>query len=76
MTHDSAGTMDRQLRAAAWRTSSFSTGGECVSVAEVGDRVALRNSNLPLAGTLIFTRRQVAEWVEGCKSTDFDDLTS
>jgi hypothetical protein len=58
-----------------WRKSSFSgQGGSCVEVAQDHDRVAVRNSNRPDAGTLHFTRAEMAAWIEGCKAGGFDDL--
>jgi hypothetical protein len=59
-----------------WRKSSFSGPGECLIVAELGSEVALRNSNKPGAGTLVFGRGEVAAWVAGCKASEFDDLTT
>jgi hypothetical protein len=58
-----------------WRTSSFSApDGNCVEVAAADDRIAVRNSNDPGAGTLTFTRAEMAAWIEGCKAGEFDDL--
>jgi hypothetical protein len=58
-----------------WRKSSFSgTSGTCVEIAVIGDGVLVRNSNHPDAGTIVFTRRQMAAWVAGCKAGEFDDL--
>jgi hypothetical protein len=59
-----------------WRKSSFSSGGECVSVAGVGGEVALRNSNRPDGGTLVFSRGELAAWIAGVKAGEFDDLTA
>ncbi len=61
---------------AAWRKASFSGDqGSCVEVAPVGDgRIALRNSNHPDAGVLVFTRAEISAWVRGCKAGEFDDL--
>jgi hypothetical protein len=61
-----------------WRKSTFS-GAEsnCVEVAAgLGDedRIAVRNSNNPEAGTLSFTRAEMAAWINGCKAGEFDDL--
>lgn len=57
-----------------WRTSSFSNNGTCVEVADLGDEIALRNSNDPDAGTLYFTRAEMKAWLAGCKAGEFDDL--
>ncbi|MEM8923274.1 MAG: DUF397 domain-containing protein [Actinomycetota bacterium] len=59
----------------AWRKSSFSGGGgDCVEVAPVGDEIAVRNSKRPDGGTLRFTRTEMAAFVAGSKSGEFDDL--
>jgi hypothetical protein len=58
---------------ARWRTSSFS-GGQCVAVAEVGGAIALRNSNHPDAGTLLFTPAGMAAWIRSARAGELDDL--
>ncbi len=68
----------RELSTAAWRTSSFSSGygGLCVEVALLGDgRAAVRNSNHPDAGVVLFTRAEMDAWISGVKAGEFDDLT-
>jgi hypothetical protein len=68
------------LARAEWRKSSFSGGGgesgpECVEVAPlVGGRIALRNSNHPDKGAVLFTRAELAAWLKGVKAGQFDDL--
>ncbi|RCW39807.1 uncharacterized protein DUF397 [Halopolyspora algeriensis] len=64
------------LSKAAWRKSSFSTsGGNCVEVAPLADgRIAVRNSNAPEAGTVLFTRAEMDAWIRGVKAGEFDDL--
>jgi len=63
-----------------WRTSSFtedggSNGGTCMQAAALPDgRVAVRNSNAPDAGVVLFTRAEMAAWVKGVKAGEFDDL--
>jgi hypothetical protein len=65
-----------ELSTAAWRTSSFSNGhGECVEVALLDDgRTAVRNSNHPEAGVVLFTRPEMDAWIKGVKAGEFDDL--
>jgi Domain of unknown function (DUF397) len=58
-----------------WRKSSFSdTKGNCVEVAAAGAEVAVRNSNRPEAGILLFTHDEISAWIQGVKSGEFDDL--
>lgn len=75
--------MDQALMARAeWRKSSFSGSmdepgtGNCVEVAPLaGGTIALRNSNHPEAGTVLFTRTELHAWIQGCKAGEFDDLS-
>jgi hypothetical protein len=68
------------LTQARWRKSSFSTGGsngggDCVETAALPDgRIAVRNSKDPEAGTVFFTRTEIAAWLKGVKAGEFDDL--
>ncbi|MCX4095369.1 DUF397 domain-containing protein [Nocardia sp. alder85J] len=59
-----------------WRKSSFSgPDGNCVECAELpGGGVAVRNSNHPDDGTLVFTRAELSAWILGCRAGEFDDL--
>lgn len=58
-----------------WRKSTYSgQNGDCVEVCEVGDLILVRNSHRPDAGTIEFTRSELAAWVNGCKAGEFDDL--
>lgn len=74
MTFDGNGAVSEGLATAFWRKASFSGVGECVTLAEQGHQVALRNSRHPDRGTLLFPRSQMAAWVAGCKDGSFDDL--
>jgi hypothetical protein len=59
-----------------WRKSHFSNpSGNCVELADLPDgRVAMRNSRDPEGPALIYTRRQVGDFVLGVKDGEFDDL--
>lgn len=69
------------LANAVWRKSSFSGsggtgGGNCVEVAALDDGyIAMRNSNNPQRGTVLFTRAEMSAWIKGCEAGEFDDLT-
>ncbi|MGH3830345.1 MAG: DUF397 domain-containing protein [Pseudonocardiaceae bacterium] len=61
---------------AAWRKSSRSNGGsdqtDCVEVAELRDRVAMRDSRDPAGPVLAFTRTQWRAFVSTVQTSDFD----
>lgn len=65
-----------ELAHATWRKSSFSNDqGQCVETAALADgTIAVRNSNYPEAGVVLFTRAEMAAWINGCKAGEFDDL--
>ena len=51
-------------------------GGACVEVALLDDgRTAVRNSNYPDAGVVLFTRAEMDAYIKGVKASEFDDLT-
>ncbi|AXG79963.1 DUF397 domain-containing protein [Streptomyces paludis] len=63
-----------------WRKSSFSGGsngggGECLETAFLSDgRVAVRDSKIPSAGALVFSRTGMAAWLAGVKAGRFDSF--
>ena len=68
------------LTLAEWRKSSFSGGGgtgggDCVEVAPLDDgRIAVRNSNHPQKGAVLFTRAEMDAWIKDVRAGEFDDL--
>ncbi len=64
------------LPGARWRKSRVSNpSGSCVEIAELpGGAVAVRNSRHPSGPALIYTRAEVAAFLIGVKSGEFDDL--
>jgi hypothetical protein len=59
----------------AWRKSSYSaSNGACVAVADLGDRVGIRNSNHPTRATLELAPAAVAAFVADCAAGQLDDL--
>lgn len=74
MTTESELPARQQARLAPFRKSSYSASGECVIVADRGDRIAVRDSKQPDAGTLYLTRQEMAAWLAGIKAGEFDDL--
>ncbi|GAB2724506.1 DUF397 domain-containing protein [Nocardia thraciensis] len=58
-----------------WRVSSYTDNGTCVEVAAAPNgEILVRNSNRRDAGTLDFTRAEMAAWIKGVKAGEFDDL--
>jgi hypothetical protein len=59
----------------AWRKSTFSgANGDCVELAAADGLIAVRHSKEPEAGTLFYTRSELAAFISGCKAGEFDDL--
>lgn len=67
--------VDRRNPALRWRLSSFTMESNCVEMAPIENRVVVRNSNHRDAGTLMFTRAEMAVWLDGIKAGQLDDLT-
>jgi hypothetical protein len=68
------------LSRAVWRKSSGGANGggttECVEVAALGnDRIAVRDSKHPDGAVLFLTRAELAVWISGVKTGEFNDLT-
>jgi len=66
----------QDLAGVRWIKSSFSAhNGECVEFAALDDgHVALRSSNRPQDGVILFTRSEIAAWLQGAKHGEFDHL--
>lgn len=61
------------LTGARWCKSSYSSGnGQCVEVAPIYRRVAVRDSKNPGGGALVLTPKQWAAFVGGIRSGAFD----
>jgi hypothetical protein len=63
----------RQLQ---WRKSKASNpSGNCVELAELdGGDIAVRNSRHPCGPTIVYTRAEIAAFISGVRSGEFDDL--
>lgn len=59
-----------------WRKSSYSNpSGNCVELAELPTGlIGVRNSREPDGAVIYYTRPEVAAFINGCKSGEFDDL--
>lgn len=62
---------------ATWRKSQYSnSSGSCVEVAELPDgQVAIRNSRYPSGPALIYTQAEMAAFLAGAKTGEFDGLS-
>ena len=60
----------------AWRKSGASNpNGDCVELALLpAGGVAVRNSRGPHGAALIYTRAEIAAFLQGAKAGEFDDL--
>jgi hypothetical protein len=59
-----------------WRKSSASNPtGNCVELAALaGGRIAVRNSRDPSGPVLVYTRAELAAFLDGVRAGEFDDL--
>lgn len=66
-----------ELGPLTWRKSTASNpSGDCVEVAGLaGGDVAVRNSRDPNGPALVYTRAEIAAFVQGVRLGEFDDLT-
>ncbi|MFI6938683.1 DUF397 domain-containing protein [Streptomyces sp. NPDC050418] len=64
------------IAGARWRKSRRSNpDGECVELAGLPDgQVAVRNSRFPAGPALVYTKAEIAAFIQGAKDGDFDDL--
>lgn len=64
------------LPGVVWRKSRCSNpSGNCVELGELSDgRVAVRNSRHPKGPALVYARHEMAAFIWGAKSGEFDDL--
>jgi len=59
-----------------WRKATASNPtGNCVEIAVLGGGdIAVRNSRHPTGPTLVYTRAEIAAFIAGIRSGEFDDL--
>lgn len=72
------GTPADAITGVMWTKSARSNqSGNCVEVAQLPDgSVAVRNSRHPGGPALVYTRAEMAAFVEGAKGGDFDAFTA
>ncbi|QKV97309.1 DUF397 domain-containing protein [Streptomyces sp. NA02950] len=78
MEHFVNGVPASSITCVKWIKSRKSNAeGACVEVAELpGGGVAMRNSRHPDGPALVYTRAELAAFVAGAKSGDFDHMTA
>jgi uncharacterized protein DUF397 len=71
------GMLATLLHGAAWRKSSYSNPcGECVELANLTNgEIAVRNSRHPSGPVLIFTRAEMAAFIQDAKEGALDEMT-
>ncbi|MET8141290.1 DUF397 domain-containing protein [Sphaerisporangium sp. NPDC005288] len=76
MNEISNGVAATALSGVRWRKSVYSNpSGNCVELAELpGGEVAVRNSRHPSGPALIYSRGEIAAFIQGAKNGEFDDL--
>jgi len=76
MVQASNGMPACQLHDATWQKSDFSNpNGSCLEVAKLpGGTVAVRNSRHRAGPALIYTRAEIAAFINGVKDGQFDYL--
>jgi Domain of unknown function (DUF397) len=73
-----SGVRAADLGSVRWRKSQASNpSGNCVEVAALpGGGVAMRNSRHPAGPVLVYTRAELAAFLDGARKGEFDDLAS
>jgi hypothetical protein len=65
------------LQKATWiKSRSSNPNGECVELAKLANgEIAVRNSRHPAGPALIFTRAEIAAFIQGVGAGEFDEMT-
>lgn len=76
MGHIDNGIQATRIEGVVWRKSRRSNpSGNCVELAELpGGEIAVRNSRDPDGPALIYTRTELAMFIDGAKDGEFDGM--
>ncbi|MFI7100888.1 DUF397 domain-containing protein [Streptomyces sp. NPDC050161] len=77
MVHYGNGVAADSIEAAAWvKAEASDPVGNCVEIARLdGGEVAFRNSRFPGGPALVFTRSEMAAFLDGARKGEFDRMT-
>ncbi|MFG2226330.1 DUF397 domain-containing protein [Streptomyces sp. NPDC048644] len=77
MVHYGNGVAADSIGAAAWvKAKASDPVGNCVEIARLdGGEVAFRNSRFPGGPALVFTRSEMAAFLDGARKGEFDRMT-
>ncbi|SCD80474.1 protein of unknown function [Streptomyces sp. Termitarium-T10T-6] len=72
------GTPADQISGASWRKARASlNNGNCVEVTSLPEgSVAVRNSRFPHGPALVFSKAEMAAFLDGAKRAEFDDFAT
>lgn len=68
---------DQERASLIWRKAQISTNnGDCLEVASIASKIALRDSKDPDGHVLVYTPMEWRAFLDGAKNGEFDDLVS
>lgn len=75
MEHTTVRASTSRSGSVRWRKATASNAtGSCVELGAVGGGIVMRNSRDPNGPALLYTRGEIAAFIDGVKSGEFDDL--
>ncbi|MCB5906512.1 DUF397 domain-containing protein [Streptomyces pinistramenti] len=77
MVHYGNGVAADSIERAGWvKAKASDPSGNCVEIARLdGGEVAFRNSRFPGGPALVFTRSEMAAFLDGARKGEFDRMT-
>lgn len=66
---------EAERRNLAWRKAQCSTAhGQCVEIASMAGKIAIRDSKDPAGPVLVYTHAEFGAFLEGARNGEFDSL--